>query len=74
MFTGTVASESIDMLLCHFQSNEACSNAYTYIIFRCEISEIKLKVHAITTIILQTHYVRFTVYIHAKHFNKITNK
>ena len=32
--------------------------------FRCEISEIKqFKVHVITTIMNQTHYVRIIVYL-----------
>ena len=51
------------MLLGHLQSNESCSYAYTRgYFFRCEISEIKqFKVHAITTIIHEAHYVSITV-------------
>ena len=51
------------MLLCHLQSNEACNYAYSCDFFRCEISEIKqFKVHAISTIIHQAHYVGIIVY------------
>ena len=32
-FTGTVSSESVDMLLFHLQSNEACNYAYSCVIF-----------------------------------------
>ena len=51
------------MLLCYLQSNEACNYAYSCDFSRCEISEIKqFKVHAITTIIHQAHYVSIIVY------------
>ena len=49
------------MLLCHLQSNVAGSYVYTF--YKCESSEIQpFKVHAITTIIYQAHYVSIIVY------------
>ena len=58
------------MLLCHLQPNVACIYAYTCVIFRCEMSEIKqIKVHAITTIIHQ-NITSVLLYFHAKLLNK----
>ena len=65
-----ISSESVDMLVCHLQPNVACNYAYTSVIFRCEISEIKqIQVHAITIIIHQ-NMISVLLYIDAKHLNK----